>query len=130
MRSERGSAVVEFVLVAGVLFTVLFAVMEFGLMVNAKILLTNAAREAARKAAVDGGASQAAVTRALDCVKMGSIDPRTVEVFIRPVEAAYGSTITVRVSCEYHPVTSVIRGITRGPVPLASEVVTRSEKVR
>ncbi|MGE5485158.1 MAG: TadE family protein [Ignavibacteriales bacterium] len=127
---ERGSAATEFVLVASVFITILFGILEFGLMMNSKILVTQAAREAARRAAVDGGASSAAISRAIDCLKMGSIDPDTVEVLIRPAEAAYGSTITVRVSCAYKPATAVIAAITRGPVPIQAEVVTRSEKVR
>lgn len=127
---ERGSAAAEFVLVATLFITILFGILEFGLMMNSKILVTQAAREAARRAAVDGGASAAAVSRALDCLRMGSIAPDTVDVFIRPAEAAYGSTITVRVTCAYEPATAVIAAITRGPVPIQAEVVTRSEKVR
>jgi Flp pilus assembly protein TadG len=127
---EEGGAATEFVLVASVLFTIMFGILEFGLMMNAKILVTQAAREAARRAAVDGGASSAAVTRALDCMKMGSIDSKTVEVSIKPAEAAYGSTITVRVTCAYEPATAIVAGITRGPVHLGAEVSTRSEKVR
>ncbi len=126
----RGGAAAEFVLVSAILFTVLFGILEFGLMMNAKILVTQAAREAARRAAVDGGASASAVNRALDCMKMGSIDTGTVQVSIKPAEAAYGSTITVKVTCAYNPLTAVVRGITRGPVTLGAEVVTRSEKVR
>jgi Flp pilus assembly protein TadG len=118
------------VIVAAMLFTTFFAIVEFGLMMNAKILVTTAAREAARKAAVDGGASSAAVTRALECLRMGIVAASDAEVEIRPREAAYGSTITVRVTCGYEPLTPVIRAISGGRVTLATEVVTRSEKVR
>ncbi|NPV70824.1 MAG: pilus assembly protein [Firmicutes bacterium] len=127
---QRGAAAVEFVLVAGMLFTVLFGVLEFGLLMNSKVLITSAARECARRAAVDGGSSQAAVSRALDCLRTSNLDPGSVEVVIRPAQAAYGSQITVRVSCPYVPLTPLLRRVAGGRVTLDAEVVTRSERVR
>lgn len=46
--SEEGAAAVEFALVVPLLLLILFAIIEFGAAYNAQIIVTNAAREAAR----------------------------------------------------------------------------------
>lgn len=53
-RSEEGAAAVEFALVVPLLLTLLFGIVEFGAAYNAQIVVTNAAREAARAATVAG----------------------------------------------------------------------------
>ena len=51
-RRDRGAAAVEFALVLPVLVVIVFGIIDFGRMLNAKIVLTQAAREGARAAAV------------------------------------------------------------------------------
>ena len=60
-REERGSVVVEFALVLPILMLLLFGIIEFGRGYNAKIQLTSAVREGARKVAL-GGTTAEAVT--------------------------------------------------------------------
>jgi len=48
LKTERGAAAVEFALVLPVLVLLLFGVIEFGLLMFNKAVLTNAAREGAR----------------------------------------------------------------------------------
>ena len=49
-RSQRGATVVEFALVSGVVFLIVFGILEFGLIFLQEHYVTNAAREAARVA--------------------------------------------------------------------------------
>ena len=51
-RRDRGAAALEFALVLPVLLIIVFGIIDFGRMLNAKIVLTQAAREGARAAAV------------------------------------------------------------------------------
>lgn len=63
-RDERGQAAVELALVLPLLVLLLLAVVQVGLVVRDQVLLTHAAREAAREAAVEpspGGVRQAAL---------------------------------------------------------------------
>lgn len=96
-RGERGAAAVEFGLVAMLLFTVLFGIIQFGLWFWAWQAAGHAAREAARVAAVspcDSSAIQDAGTAALD----GAPTTTTPTVGISktsPVKV--GDDITVRV---------------------------------
>jgi Flp pilus assembly protein TadG len=65
--SEAGAAAVEFALVLPVLMLLIFGIIDFGRMLNAKITITEAAREGARAAAlVDADAGAARVTTAVD----------------------------------------------------------------
>lgn len=62
---QRGAVAVEFALVFPLLILVLFGVVEYGAVYNAQLVVTGAAREAAREMAVTGD-SAAARTAALD----------------------------------------------------------------
>lgn len=59
LRDEDGTSVVEFALIAPLLFVILFGIMEFGILLYDKAMLTNASREGARAGIVydydDGG---------------------------------------------------------------------------
>ena len=52
LRHEHGAAVVEFALIAVLLFTIIFAIIEFGILLFDKHVLTNASREGARAGVV------------------------------------------------------------------------------
>jgi hypothetical protein len=48
LKNERGGSLIEFVLIAWVLFLILFGIMEFGLIMYNQAVITNASREGAR----------------------------------------------------------------------------------
>jgi len=52
IRNQRGAALVEFTIVALLLFTLLFGIIEFGLLIKDYLTLSHAAREGARSAAL------------------------------------------------------------------------------
>ena len=51
-KNESGQPLVEFALIASLLFLILFGIVEFGRIFHAYLVVTSAAREGARKAAV------------------------------------------------------------------------------
>ena len=53
-RGERGAAMVEFALVSVILFTIIFGLIEGGLLVRARNSMNNSADDAARRGAVAG----------------------------------------------------------------------------
>ena len=59
MRFERGSAAVEFALVLPVIVMLVMVVVQVGMIVQTQLMLTNAAREGARAAAVAVESSEA-----------------------------------------------------------------------
>ena len=91
---EDGSAVVEFALLLPILFLVLLAAVQVGLIAKDQLLLTQASRAGAREAAVnldDGAVREAALTSA------GGLDPARIDVgVIRG--GAQGDAVTVAVA--------------------------------
>ena len=48
LKNERGGSLIEFVLIAPLLFLILFGIIEFGLIMYNQAVITNASREGAR----------------------------------------------------------------------------------
>lgn len=129
-RSERGAALVEFALVAGLLIFLLLAVVELSLLLNAQIVLVSAAREGVRRAAVDGGSSAAAARRVQESLRLGRIDPHRAEVRIAPRRAGYGGTVRVRIRYRYPLMTAAVRALAGDSVLLTAEAIARGERLR
>ena len=70
LKENRGQAVVETAIVLPVILLLLFAILEFGQVLNEYLVLTAAAREGARTAAVsDDTAARAAVNEAVTNIR-------------------------------------------------------------
>ena len=76
-RRDTGAAAVEFALILPVVLLIIFAIIDFGRMLNAQVTLTEAAREGARAAAlIKPGGSAAGVARAKDAgSSLGTLSP-------------------------------------------------------
>jgi len=127
---EGGAVTVEFILTATLLFIILFSIIEFAFIFNAKLVMLGAAREGARRAAVEGGATEGALTCIEEYLRLGNISPEEVEVSITPRQASYGTPIRVRLAYRYPVMTAVLRPILGGTVTLTVEVLSRGERVR
>ncbi|MCL4368042.1 MAG: pilus assembly protein [Actinobacteria bacterium] len=129
-RDERGTAALEFSLVSLLVFLLLFGIIDFGLAMNAQLVLVSAAREGARRAAVDGGASQQAYGRIHDYLSLGPIDPDRAAVTITPREAGYGGSIRVEIAYRYRLLTPLVRSAVGEGINLHAVAYSRSEKLR
>lgn len=67
-KGDRGSAAVEFVLVAPLILLILLAVVQLGLALHVRTTLTSAAAEGARAAALAGASPQAGISRTQELV--------------------------------------------------------------
>lgn len=126
---ERGQAVAEFALVVGLLALLLFSLLDVGLALNAKLVLTSVARETARLAAIQGGRTAQVVERMRESLALAGINPDEVEWVIRPGQAIYGTRITVTLRYRYKLKMPLVAAISGGDIPIRAEVVTRSEYV-
>jgi Flp pilus assembly protein TadG len=125
-RSERGTAVVEFALIAPLLFLIVFGIIEFGRMLNAYNELTQLAGQGARAATVnrnpDGSAIGAAsgtvddadcggATYSIQCqlskyyAKNDSLS--NVTVCIPSLPASPGAPVTVKTTYRYNFITGL-----------------------
>lgn len=129
LKDSSGQAVAEFSLVVFLLVLVLFSILETGLLLNEKLVLTSAAREVARVCAVQGGKTQDAADRLSQLLSAAGMDPEAVTADIRPKQAIYGTTITVALSYDYLVKSPLVRSMVGSTLPLSAKAVTRSEFV-
>lgn len=112
---ERGAAMVEFALVAGVIFIPLvFGIIEFGRLIWAKNMVTAAAREGVRFAIVRGSAYGLAGGTVADSASVADyvkgrtqLTPINVSTSWTPAKDPQ-DTVTVTVSYTYAPIVPVI----------------------
>jgi hypothetical protein len=108
-RNRQGAAVVEFAIVAPVFFMVVLGMIEIGRAVMVEQILTNAAREGARTAVLDGAIAGDVKTKVVDYMKNGGISAATADMVsltpTDPATAANGTPVTVKVDVQFSKVT-------------------------
>jgi Flp pilus assembly protein TadG len=102
VRNERGQTMVEFALIMPVLCMVLFAIIQFGILFNDYLSLTDATRVGARKAAVSRTAtSPAAVTEAAVRAAAADLNNADLDVDVTASSWTPGGEVTVETSYPY-----------------------------
>ncbi|MEW6309175.1 MAG: TadE family protein [Bacillota bacterium] len=130
VRSQRGSVMAEFIMTAGITVLILLATIELGLMFHTRLILVSAAREGARRAAIEGGNTEGTRRAIRDQLSLAPLDLNLASVSITPNTASYGTLITVTISYPYRFTTPAMQALAGSEVRLRSTVITRSEKVR
>ena len=94
--NRRGAAVVEFALVAPLFIMLVFGILEYGRMVMVQQVLTNAAREGARAAVLDGATGDSVTGKVNTYLQGASVPNATVTITpTNPSAAAMGDPVTV-----------------------------------
>jgi Flp pilus assembly protein TadG len=107
LKNNRGQTLVELALLLPILVLLVFGILEFGRVFNETLVVTAAAREGARVAAVNSDNDAAAV----DAVKQvaAAIDHGRLTIDISPTgPRAIGSEVTVQVTNQVPIVTPLI----------------------
>ncbi|SMC71812.1 TadE/TadG family type IV pilus assembly protein [Sporomusa malonica] len=109
LKQKRGQAMVETALVLPVVVLILFAILEFGLVMNQYLVLTAAAREGARIAAVsDDAAARTVVNDAVASIGSAGLQ---VNIAYPGGKREQGKSVTVTVSKPVEVTTPVIKDI-------------------
>lgn len=95
LKNTRGQALVEFTLVLPVLLLIMAGTMEFGRVFHQYLVVTAAAREGARSAAV--GSNDTTVNAVVKEAAV-SIDKGNLQIVISPDVRVRGNSVTVSVS--------------------------------
>lgn len=125
LRNSEGQTLVETALVLPVILLILMGIIEFGLIFNNYLMVSNASREGARTAAV--GATDAQI---ISLVKnAANLDPSKITITISPLQPVRkkGDEVSITVLYNYNLITPVISAIIPGPLPLSSRAVMRVE---
>jgi len=107
LQRQKGQALVEAALILPVVLAMLMAVLSFGLLFGAQLLITNASREGARYGSL-GKSGPDIQNRVKDYLDDTQLDPGKVTFSVVGAGGASGSDVTVRLT---YPVELVI------PVP-------------
>jgi Flp pilus assembly protein TadG len=129
-RKRRGASVVEFAIVAPVFFLLVFGMIEYGRMVMVQQVLTNATREGARRAVLDGATTDDVESVVEDYLTNSSIDGGTVTVNPDPPSSAgSGDPVTVTVSIGFNEVSWLPSPMFLGGKTMTAQSVMRRESV-
>jgi len=127
-RNRRAAAAVEFAIVAPVFFLLVFGMIEYGRMVMVYQILTNASREGARVAVLDGATTNGVTTQVNNYVTDGGMTGATVTITPDPPSSAqYGDPVTVTVSIPFDQVSWLPSPMYLGGKTLTSTTVMRRE---
>lgn len=130
-RTRKGAAIIEFAIIAPVFFLFVFGMIEFGRMVMVQQIITNASREGARVAVLDGTTVQNVKDTVNNYLSGARISGATVDVPTDPVTAGYGTPITVTVQVAFNKVSWLPTPIfINGSTPLQASTVMRRETVQ
>lgn len=127
---EEGTVAVEFALIASVLLVMLFGTLELALALQARLVISSAAREGARQAAVDGGISTRVQQRIVDHLELANISQEDAEITISPQSASYGTPVSVTITHDYLFQTPLLKPVLGAGIRLESRAISRSEKLR
>jgi Flp pilus assembly protein TadG len=127
-RNRRAAAAVEFALVAPLFFLFVFAMLEYGRMVMVQQVITNASREGARRAVLDGATTTSVTNAVNDYLAAGSITGATITIAPNPPnDAEFGDPVTVTVSIGFNQVSWLPSPMYLGGRTMIATTVMRRE---
>ncbi|WP_425617433.1 TadE/TadG family type IV pilus assembly protein [Anatilimnocola sp. NA78] len=132
-KQRRGAAAVEFAVVAPVFFLLVFGMIEYGRMVMVQQIVTNAAREGARVAVLDGSTTTAVQTAARNAMASGSITITADKVTVSPnppSNAKFGDPVSVTVTVPFNQVSWLPSPMYLGGKSMTATTTMRRETVQ
>jgi Flp pilus assembly protein TadG len=135
LRREQGAELIEFALVLPVLLVLLAAILDFGFLFKNWEVVTNAAREGARMAALPGWVESDVETRVNNYLTAGGLQGTAV-TSVDPVTVAVGtgSINGIKVTVEYPhsymilgPIVALLPGGSVGDITLKAAATMRTE---
>jgi len=129
-RNRRGATVVEFAVVSPLLFLLILAMFEFGRLMMVEQILTNAAREGARRGILEQTTAEDVHTIVTNYLTNTSISGATVAVSPSDFrQVGFGDPVTVTVSVPFDQVTWLPGAWFLGGTNLWAESSMRGERL-
>jgi hypothetical protein len=130
-RKRRGAAAVEFAVVAPVFLLLVFGMIEYGRMVMVQQVITNASREGARVAVLDGSTAQEVQDTVTQYLNSGSIQGAVITIDpANPTDAGFGDPVTVSVDIGFSQVSWLPSPMYLGGRTLSATTAMRRECVQ
>ncbi|NIL97349.1 MAG: pilus assembly protein [Planctomycetales bacterium] len=130
-KKRRGAAAVEFALIAPLFMLMVLGMIEVGRAIMVQQILTNASREGARRAVLDG-ATETEVTAFVNTYLKNVSLPSATVTFPQgyPQDAGFGAPVEVQVSMPFSQVSWVPGPMYLGGRNLNASTVMRRETVQ
>jgi Flp pilus assembly protein TadG len=128
-RRQRGDAVIEFAMLAPILLLILFGILEVGRLVDAWIVVENAAREGARVGAETVGATPgiAAQQAALNYLTSGLAPRGDISSTAVPTPVVTSDSVHVTARANVQLYTPLFRALLPAPVPVSATASMRRQ---
>jgi Flp pilus assembly protein TadG len=127
---RRGAAAAEFAIVLPVFVLLIVGILEFGRMIMVQQILTNASREGARLACIDGSTESNVQTAVTQFLTNASVSGVTVTCTPSTLSSATpGSQITVQTSVPFDQVSWIASSWFATDVTLSSSCMMRREGI-
>jgi Flp pilus assembly protein TadG len=124
---RQGAAVVEFAVLAPLLFLLVFGMLEYGRLIMVQQIITNASREGCRQAVLEGASSSAIDSFVQSYLSNSSISNATVGISPDPAVAGPGDPMTVTVSVNFDDVSWLPTSLYLGGRVLSASSTMRRE---
>jgi len=130
-KQRHGAAVVEFAIIAPIFIMLIFGMIEYGRMVMVQQVLTNSAREGARRAVLDGAATSEVEDVVENYLASSQINGANVTVTPNPpTTAGFGEPVTVTVTIGFEDVSWLPGSMFLGDAEMQASSVMRRETVQ
>jgi Flp pilus assembly protein TadG len=122
----KGQALVEMALILPIIILVLVAIIDFGLLFNNYLLVTNSSREGAREAALGQSDEdiQSDILHLLSTLKESEI---SINIYPSKSSRSQGSQVVITVGYQYKFLTPIIGRIFTSPMIVESKTTMRVE---
>ncbi|NUQ64572.1 MAG: pilus assembly protein [Pirellulales bacterium] len=128
---RRGTATVEFAVVAPLFFLLVLGMVEFGRMVMVQQIITNGSREGARIAVLDGTTTTEVMTAVENYLDSAAVSGATVTINPNPPNTAgFGEPVTVTVAVPFDQVSWLPSPMFLSGTTLSASTVMRRETVQ
>lgn len=126
LKNKKGQSIVELAIVLPILLIILMGIFEFGRVMNAYMVITNASREGARLASV--GESYSTVIEKIEDATY-PLDVNKLQINISPSEysRSRGDSVVVNITYDIDIIIPIIQNIVPDPMHLESQTTMRIE---
>lgn len=123
---KHGQALVETALVLPILLILLMGIIDFGLIFNHYLLISNASRDAVRNAVV--GQSDIQIGTLISSMT-STLEPSDIKTTISPDDTIRkkGDPVTITIEYEHHLLTPIISAILPNPMKIKATTTMRME---
>jgi Flp pilus assembly protein TadG len=129
-KRRRGAAAVEFAIVLPVFVILVFGMIEYGRMVMVQQVITNASREGARRAVLDGATTTSVQTAVTSYLTNAKVNGGSASVSPNPTTAVAGDPVTVTVTIPFSAVSWLPSPMYLGGKTLSATTTMRRESVQ